>query len=83
MSEQEAASNSQRMIEHHRKELLKLVVQTEGSVVPRMYKDVFWRMCDACYYSYTFTDEFTSPQQMKEDMKLLFHDPLNKCSFPH
>nr|UVC58053.1 KSL7 protein [Isodon rubescens] len=75
LSEEEAVSNILKMIDDQRKELLKLVVQREGSVFPKIVRDAFWRSCNISFYLYTFTDEFTLPLQMKEDMKLLLHDP--------
>nr|UVC58054.1 KSL6 protein [Isodon rubescens] len=80
ISEEEAVSRIQKLIEHHTKELLKLVVQKEGSVLPRKCKDIFWNTNKVGYCLYRFSDEFTSPQQMKEDMKLLFHDPVLKTT---
>nr|QXT24226.1 IlKSL2 [Isodon lophanthoides var. gerardianus] len=77
LSEEEAVSSILKTVDHHRKELLKLVVQREGSMFPRAIMDVFLRPCPIAYYLYTFTDEFTAPQQMKQDMKLLFHQPLH------
>nr|UVC58051.1 KSL9 protein [Isodon rubescens] len=76
LSEEEAVSRILKMVDHHRKELLKLVVQREGSVFPREIMDVFWRSCLISYYLYTSTDEFTAPQEMKQDIKLLFHQQL-------
>lgn len=81
--EEEAVSNVEKMVEYHRKELLKMVVRREGSLVPKRCKDVFWRTGKVGYYLYDFKDEFTSPHKMKEDMKLLFHRPLNTTSLVH
>nr|UVC58049.1 KSL11 protein [Isodon rubescens] len=78
ISEVEAVSRIQKLVEHHTKELLKLVVQKEGSVLPRSCRDIFWNTMKVGYYLYAFSDEVTSPQQLKEDMKLLFHDPVLK-----
>nr|UVC58052.1 KSL8 protein [Isodon rubescens] len=76
LSEEEAVSNILKMVIDKRKELLKLVVRREGSVFPRIVRDAFRRTGNLGFYLYNFTDEFTLPLQMKEDMKLLFHDPL-------
>lgn len=77
ISEEEAISNIEKMVEYNRRKLLQMILQTKGSLVPKQCKDVFWNTCKIAYYLYSHADEFTSPQQMIEDMKLLIHEPLN------
>ncbi|KAL3818443.1 hypothetical protein ACJIZ3_004348 [Penstemon smallii] len=75
VSEEEAISNLTQMVEYNRQKLLQLVFQTQG-IIPRECKDVFWKTCKISYYLYSESDEFTSPQQMKEDIKSLIYQPL-------
>ncbi|PIN17551.1 cis-abienol synthase [Handroanthus impetiginosus] len=77
ISDDEAISKIQKMVEYHRRKLLKLILQTKGSIVPRECKHVFWKFCKIGYYLYSFVDEFTSPQQMMEDVKSLIFEPFN------
>ncbi|KAG8375380.1 hypothetical protein BUALT_Bualt10G0094000 [Buddleja alternifolia] len=77
ISEDEAFSKIQNMVESNRRKLLHLILQTEGSVVPKECKEVFWKSCKIGYYLYSFVDEFTSPQQMMEDMKSIIYEPLD------
>nr|UXG91345.1 (+)-kaurene synthase [Callicarpa americana] len=77
ISEEDAISNIEKMVEYNRRKLLQMILQTKGSLVPKECKDVFWNTCKIAYYLYSHADEFTSPQQMMEDMKLLIHEPLN------
>ncbi|KAI3468362.1 hypothetical protein Pfo_025025 [Paulownia fortunei] len=74
--EEEAISKIQKMVEHNRRKLLQMVYQKRGSIVPRKCKDVFLKTCNIGYYLYTRGDEFTSPQEMMEDMKSLIYQPL-------
>ncbi|KAI3468365.1 hypothetical protein Pfo_025028 [Paulownia fortunei] len=76
ISEEEAISKIEKMIEYNRRKLLQMVYQRRGSIVPRECKDVFWKTLKIGYYLYTHGDEFTSPQEMMEDMKSLIYEPL-------
>ncbi|KAG8375406.1 hypothetical protein BUALT_Bualt10G0096800 [Buddleja alternifolia] len=76
-SDDDAIVKIQQMIEYNRRKLLQMVVQTDGSAVPRECKDVFWNACKMSYYLYSRADEFTSPQEIMEDMKSLIYEPLN------
>lgn len=74
ITEEEAMSKIKEMADCHRRKLMQIVYR-EGTVFPRECKDVFLRVCRIGYYLYSSGDEFTSPQQMMEDMKSLLHEP--------
>nr|UXG91344.1 miltiradiene synthase [Callicarpa americana] len=75
ITEEEAISEIHEMVEYNRRKLMQMVYQRD-SIVPRKCKDVFLRTCRIGYYLYSSGDEFTSPQQMMEDMKSLIYEPL-------
>ncbi|EPS57891.1 hypothetical protein M569_16925, partial [Genlisea aurea] len=75
ITEEEASSKVFKMVEHHRRELLRLVLLTEGSIIPEVCKNFFWMFGKIGYYLYSSIDEFTSPQQMKEDIQSLIYQP--------
>nr|A0A075FBG7.1 RecName: Full=9,13-epoxylabda-14-ene synthase, chloroplastic; AltName: Full=Manoyl oxide synthase; AltName: Full=Miltiradiene synthase; Flags: Precursor [Marrubium vulgare]AIE77094.1 9,13-epoxy-labd-14-en synthase [Marrubium vulgare] len=75
MTEEDAMSKIKEMADYHRRKLMQIVYK-EGTVFPRECKDVFLRVCRIGYYLYSSGDEFTSPQQMKEDMKSLVYQPV-------
>ncbi|KAL0312158.1 UNVERIFIED_CONTAM: Class I diterpene synthase TPS6, chloroplastic [Sesamum radiatum] len=76
ISEEDAIREIKKMVEFNRRKLLHMVFQRNGSIVPRECKDVFWKTSKTAYYLYSSGDEFTSPQEMMEDMKSLIYKPL-------
>ncbi|KAL8521794.1 hypothetical protein ACS0TY_012088 [Phlomoides rotata] len=75
ITEEEAKSKIKEMAAYHRRKLMQ-IVYNEGTVFPRECKDVFLKTCRTGYYLYSSDDEFTSPQQMMEDMKSLVYEPI-------
>ncbi|KAL9167318.1 hypothetical protein ABFS82_05G088400 [Erythranthe guttata] len=75
--EEMVVSEIGKLVEYNRRKLLRMVYQ-RGSVLPRRCKDLFSETCKIGYYLYSSGsgDEFTSPQQMTEDMRLMIHTPL-------
>ncbi|KAJ6817447.1 putative ent-kaur-16-ene synthase, chloroplastic isoform X1 [Iris pallida] len=65
------------LINYSRTELLKLVLQSEGSVVPRACKDLFWKMCRVLHVFYMRTDGFSSPKEMVAAVSAVIREPLN------
>ncbi|CAH1447740.1 unnamed protein product [Lactuca virosa] len=57
--EQEAVEEMKKKINVKREQLLKLVVQVEGSIVPRACKDVFWSTSNVLNLFYATEDGFT------------------------
>ncbi|URE42554.1 Ent-kaurene synthase [Musa troglodytarum] len=75
-SEEEVKKEMQRAIDGSRTELLRLVLQQDGSVVPRPCKDLFWKMCRILHVFYMKTDGFTSPKEMLGAVNSVIHEPL-------
>ncbi|KAL7114983.1 hypothetical protein ACP275_04G155300 [Erythranthe tilingii] len=76
VEEEQAVSKIQKMVEYNRRKLLQMVYR-RGTILPRKCKDVFSKTCKIGYYLYSAGDEFTSPQEMMEDMRSLIHQPLS------
>ncbi|KAI9116370.1 hypothetical protein K1719_012537 [Acacia pycnantha] len=55
-SEEEVANKVKEEIEETRKELLRMVLQKEGSIIPTEVKDVIWKMARSLYVIYKKED---------------------------
>ncbi|KAJ6792690.1 ent-kaur-16-ene synthase, chloroplastic isoform X1 [Iris pallida] len=64
-------------IDSGRTELLKMVLQSEGSMVPRACKDVFWAMHRVLNLVYMRTDGFTSQKEMLAGVRAVIHEPID------
>lgn len=69
------------LLENERRELLKLVLQKEGSVVPRACKDVFWSVSRMLHHFYLNNDGYTSEVEMVDLVKSIVHEPLPSIDF--
>lgn len=76
ISEEEARREMVHMIESTRAELLGLVLQKKGSMVPGSCKDLFWKMSKILHLFYRNTDGFTSPKEMVGAVNAVIHEPL-------
>nr|AHW04049.1 diterpene synthase TPS4 [Plectranthus barbatus] len=74
-SEEEAIAKAKYLADCNRRSLMQIVYKT-GTIFPRKCKDMFLKVCRIGCYLYASGDEFTSPQQMMEDMKSLVYEPL-------
>lgn len=61
--------------EEKRIELLRLILQEKGSVVPRDCKDLFWKMTKVLHLFYIKDDGFTS-NEMYSSVKAVIKDPV-------
>ncbi|XP_057802965.1 miltiradiene synthase KSL2, chloroplastic-like [Salvia miltiorrhiza] len=68
VSEEEAIAELKEIVEYHRRKMMQ-IVYNEGTIFPRKCKDIFMEACKACCYVYSSSDEFTSPQQLKDDLE--------------
>nr|AGN70886.1 manoyl oxide synthase [Grindelia hirsutula] len=59
ITEEEVVDDIKMVIEKKRRELLKLVMEAEGSVVPRACKDAFWDMSNVLNLFYATDDGFS------------------------
>ncbi|XP_020277318.1 ent-kaur-16-ene synthase, chloroplastic isoform X2 [Asparagus officinalis] len=76
ITEDEAKKEAERIISSTRRELLRLVSQTEGSVVPKDCKELFWKMSKVLHLFYLRNDGFTSPKEMVAAVNSVIYDPL-------
>lgn len=76
VSEEEVKAKFRNIIDSGRTELLRLVVASEGSVVPRACKDLFWKMSRILHLFYMRTDGFTSPSEMVGAVNAVIKEPL-------
>lgn len=63
------------VIEDKRRELLRLVLQEKGSVVPRDCKDLFWKMMKVLNLFYVKDDGFTS-NEMHSTVNAVLKEPI-------
>lgn len=75
ISEEAAIEELSHRVEMQRKELLKLVLQGEGSVLPSACKDLFWKMSQVLHQFYIKDDGFSSVG-MADTVKAIIHEPL-------
>lgn len=75
-SKEEVVREIQSMIDSNREELLRLVLQNEGSVVPRACKELFWKMSKILHLFYMKNDGFTSPKEMVSPANAVIYEPL-------
>ncbi|KAK1279835.1 hypothetical protein QJS04_geneDACA022955 [Acorus gramineus] len=80
VSVEDAKREMRDKIDCSRRELLRLVLQTEGSVVPRECKDLFWKMSKILHVFYMRNDGFTSPKEMLNAVNAVIYEPLNVTS---
>ncbi|KAL4586169.1 hypothetical protein LXL04_010801 [Taraxacum kok-saghyz] len=57
--EEEVVNEMKNLTENQKKEMMKLVMETKGSVVSKECKDVFWNMCNVLNLFYATDDGFT------------------------
>nr|AJQ30185.1 kaurene synthase-like protein [Salvia fruticosa] len=76
-TEEEAITKAKEMAEWNRRQLMK-IVYIKGNKFPRKCRDMFLKVCRIGCYLYASGDEFTSPQQMMEDMKSLVYEPVGE-----
>nr|QWD59165.1 diterpene synthase class I [Aconitum carmichaelii] len=75
-TEEEAARKMRTVVDSSRKELMRLVLQTNGSVVPRACKELFWNGCRVVHLFYAINDGLTSAEQMVSDVNAVIFEPL-------
>eukprot|EP00268_Persea_americana_P066135 TRINITY_DN8940_c0_g1_i11.p1 TRINITY_DN8940_c0_g1~~TRINITY_DN8940_c0_g1_i11.p1 ORF type:complete len:512 (-),score=97.48 TRINITY_DN8940_c0_g1_i11:232-1767(-) len=76
-TEEEAMREMRVLIDSTRRELLGMVLETKGSLVPRECKDCFWRMSRVLHLFYMRNDGFTSPKEMVSAVNAVIHEPLD------
>ncbi|KAJ9563475.1 hypothetical protein OSB04_008635 [Centaurea solstitialis] len=64
------------LINNQRKELMKLVLQTKGSIVPKACKDIFWNMSNVVNFFYATDDGFTG-NGILDIVKEIIYEPIS------
>ncbi|CAK9165639.1 unnamed protein product [Ilex paraguariensis] len=76
VTKEEALGKIKNFIGSQRRELLRLVLQEKGSVVPKACKDVFWKMSQVLHSFYIKDDGFTSGTMISA-VKSIIHEPIS------
>lgn len=74
-TKEETIKEMKSFIAGKRRELLKLVLQNKGSVVPRACKDLFWKMIKVLHLFYMKDDGFTS-HEMFNSVNAVLEEPI-------
>ncbi|RDY07072.1 hypothetical protein CR513_08859, partial [Mucuna pruriens] len=75
VTEEDATEEMKGIAEKKRRELLGLILQEKGSVVPRDCKDLFWKMIKVLHLFYIKDDGFTS-HEMYSSVNAVIKDPV-------
>ncbi|XP_057458258.1 ent-kaurene synthase 5, chloroplastic-like isoform X1 [Lotus japonicus] len=75
VTEEEAIDKIKGIIEDKRRELLRLILQEKGSVVPRACKDSFWKMMKVLHLVYMKDDGYTS-EEMHSSVNAVLKEPI-------
>lgn len=74
-SKEAATREMKSLIDRQRRELLRLVLEKEGSVVPKACKELFWHMSTVLHLFYCKDDGFSS-QDLIKVVKQVIHQPI-------
>ncbi|XP_077244398.1 terpenoid cyclases/Protein prenyltransferases superfamily protein isoform X2 [Tasmannia lanceolata] len=80
-SEEEAVREIRGVIDNSRRELLRLVLERQGSVVPSACKDLFWKAIKVLHLFYLTNDGFSSPTEMVSAVSAVIHEPIKPPSY--
>ncbi|KAJ8775395.1 hypothetical protein K2173_023160 [Erythroxylum novogranatense] len=76
MTEEEAVSETKRLIESYRVELLRMVLETKDSEVPKACKDFMWKICHTFHFFYNEKDGYSCNTDKLKDEKSLLWEPV-------
>ncbi|KAK9271287.1 hypothetical protein L1049_026877 [Liquidambar formosana] len=76
ISKEEAKREMRASIESNRKELLRMVLLTKGSVVPKACRDLFWKSSKILHLFYMSKDGFTCQNEMVGAVSAVIDDPI-------
>ncbi|KAL4586183.1 hypothetical protein LXL04_010815 [Taraxacum kok-saghyz] len=74
--EEEVVKEMMMLAENQRREMLKLVLQTNGSIIPRVCKDVIWNAGNVLNYFYAIDDGFTG-NFILDIVKEIIYEPIS------
>ncbi|KAJ8775403.1 hypothetical protein K2173_023168 [Erythroxylum novogranatense] len=76
MTEEEAVSETKRVIESHRVDLLRLVLETKDSEFPKCCKDFIWKMSHVLHYFYNEKDGYSCNSCKLKSVKSVLWEPV-------
>lgn len=76
ITEEEVVKEINMLVNDKRKELMRLVMQGNGSIVPRACKDVFWSMCNVLNLFYATNDGY-SGNDILDIVKEIIYEPVS------
>lgn len=74
--EEEAVKEMIILGENQRKEMMKLILETKGSIIPRVCKDVFWNVGNVVNLFYATDDGFTG-NSILDIVKEVIYKPVS------
>ncbi|KAL4586173.1 hypothetical protein LXL04_010805 [Taraxacum kok-saghyz] len=74
--EEEVVNEMKNLTGKSEKKMMKLVMETKGSVVPKECKDVFWNMCNVLNLFYATDDGFTG-NAILDVVKEIIYEPVS------
>lgn len=75
VTKEDALEEMKDILEEKRRELLRMVLQEEGSTIPRACRKVFWKMAKVLHLIYIKDDGFTS-NELLSTIKDAFEKPI-------
>lgn len=78
VSEEEAVTKVEEVLEFHRRKVMQLACRRGGSSVPRECKELVWKTCTIgyCLYGHDGGDELSSPKDILKDINAMMFEPL-------
>ncbi|KZV38671.1 ent-kaur-16-ene synthase, chloroplastic [Dorcoceras hygrometricum] len=75
ITREDSTAEMKRLIDNSRRELLRLVLERKGGVLPRSCKNLFWHMSTVLHLFYIKDDGFTS-QDLIKVVNSIIHEPI-------
>nr|XP_043623552.1 ent-kaurene synthase 1, chloroplastic-like [Erigeron canadensis] len=73
---EEVVEEMKTLVESQRREMIKLVLEAKGSIVPRACKDAFWNTCNSAKLFYATDDGFTG-NSIQDTVKQVIYEPIS------
>ncbi|KAK6930491.1 Terpene synthase, metal-binding domain [Dillenia turbinata] len=77
ITEEDSVKEIREIIGENRKKLLRMILESKDSVVPRACKDLFWDMSQVLHLFYSEVDGFSSPTAMVTAINEVLYMPID------
>ncbi|KAK6930498.1 Terpene synthase, metal-binding domain, partial [Dillenia turbinata] len=77
INEEDSIKELREIIGENRKKLLRMILETKDSVVPRACKDLFWDMSQVLHLFYSKVDGFSSPTELLTAINEVMYMPID------